>query len=83
MADISKCSNTKCKTRATCYRATAPDGMWQSYSEFKVNKDGTCDYYVSGGVEAGNCEKGISPKDNSSCCLEHADEDNIRRRKRG
>ena len=70
MADISKCSNTKCKTRATCYRATAPDGRWQSYSEFKVNKDGTCDYYVSGGVEAGGG-------------LEHADEDNIRRRTRG
>lgn len=38
MADITKCSNNKCKIKEQCYRYTAKDDYWQSYAEFSKDK---------------------------------------------
>ena len=34
MSDITKCSGKDCYLRMTCYRYTATEGMWQSWSDF-------------------------------------------------
>lgn len=44
--DISKCSNQICTRRNNCRRVTGPDGYWQSYMEFELNADGTCDHFM-------------------------------------
>jgi hypothetical protein len=54
MADISKCSNSKCRLRAGCYRATAPDGVWQAYQMFYPEKSGACDWFMP--TEMCGCE---------------------------
>lgn len=50
MTDITKCANKKCKIKEQCYRYTAKDGYWQSYTEFskgKVIKDKKeCEEYL-------------------------------------
>lgn len=46
MTDISMCANDKCTLKETCYRFKAtPNKYPQSYSQFKQNKDKTCDFY--------------------------------------
>ena len=43
-ADITKCSNEKCKLKDKCYRYLATDDQWQSYALFKPVK-GKCEHY--------------------------------------
>jgi len=45
MADISKCKNNECKKQETCYRFTAPESYWQSYSDFRPDENGECKHY--------------------------------------
>lgn len=45
MADITKCTGRGCDLRETCYRFTAPKGMWQSYFMTSPIKDGECEMY--------------------------------------
>lgn len=48
MADITKCSNDLCPIKETCYRHTAKDSDWQSYTLYQpvVSTLGTtCLYY--------------------------------------
>jgi len=46
MPDITKCVNEKCKLRKECWRFMCePDRNWQSCSEFKPNKNGTCEHF--------------------------------------
>ena len=45
MADIAKCTGRGCDLRETCYRFTAPKGMWQSYFMNPPIKDGECEMY--------------------------------------
>ena len=48
MADITKCKGIDCPIRDKCYRFTAPDGRWQSYSNFAkyLNETKTeCPYF--------------------------------------
>ena len=47
MADISKCTGEGCALKETCYRFTAPSGMYQSFFFSPPIKDGECDYYWS------------------------------------
>lgn len=44
MTDISKCRGEGCPIKESCYRFTAPNGYWQSYSDFKY-EDGKCEFY--------------------------------------
>lgn len=44
--DISMCKNEKCTLKENCFRYKAiPRKVAQSYTDFKQNEDGTCDYY--------------------------------------
>ena len=47
MADISKCEDTLCPSKETCYRYTAPASEhWQSYGLFNREEDAiNCDMY--------------------------------------
>lgn len=46
MPDISMCANQVCPLFQKCYRAQAEPNPWrQSYSEFKPNENGECDYF--------------------------------------
>jgi len=45
MNDISMCANKKCHLKNKCKRATARPDFMQAYTYFKLNKDGTCDYF--------------------------------------
>ena len=45
MPDIAMCKNTTCKKNTTCYRYQATPGHWQSYTGFKPNDKGECEYY--------------------------------------
>jgi hypothetical protein len=48
MPDITKCSDTSCPLRYTCYRYISnPNDIWQAYfTESPYNEDDdTCDYY--------------------------------------
>jgi hypothetical protein len=45
MADITKCANEHCPSKEQCYRYTAPDGVWQSFSFFKPDETGKCKYF--------------------------------------
>jgi len=51
MSDITKCSNSKCKIRKTCLRATIKDSIWQSYQTFYPEKDGTCTWFIPNEVK--------------------------------
>ncbi len=44
MTDITKCTGEGCELKETCYRFTAPTGMWQSYFMNPPIKDGKCEY---------------------------------------
>ena len=47
MADISKCADSLCPSKETCYRYTAPASMyWQSYGSFNREEDeDNCNMY--------------------------------------
>lgn len=45
MTDITKCLNAECPKAQECYRFTAPASAWQSYSDFKPNEKGECEYF--------------------------------------
>lgn len=45
MADITKCTNKDCPLKETCYRWTAEEDEMQSYSDFKPDENGECEYY--------------------------------------
>ena len=45
MPDISMCENQTCPLKSTCYRFNATPSSYQSYADFKPNKDGVCDAY--------------------------------------
>jgi hypothetical protein len=46
MPDIAMCSNHECPLRENCYRHMAePNKYGQSYTRFKPNEKGECDYY--------------------------------------
>jgi hypothetical protein len=45
MTDITKCKGDGCHVKGTCYRFTAPKGMWQSYFMNPPIKDGECEMY--------------------------------------
>jgi hypothetical protein len=45
MTDITKCSGTDCPLNTTCYRYTAPTGMYQSFFVGVPIKNGKCEYY--------------------------------------
>lgn len=49
MAGITLCTAEaeKCLFHSQCYRASAPGGYWQSYSDFSdlIQADGTCPQY--------------------------------------
>ena len=46
MADITMCANSEdCKKRATCYRATATPGDWQSYMKYYKEGEVCKNYY--------------------------------------
>jgi hypothetical protein len=47
MADITKCEDTLCPSKETCYRYTAPASEhWQSYGKFNREEDeDNCDMY--------------------------------------
>ena len=47
MADISKCSNTKCTIKENCYRFTSQSNIRQSYGDFTQDSDGKCEYYMN------------------------------------
>lgn len=44
--DISLCKNEKCSLKETCFRyKTVSKRNYQSYTNFKQNEDGSCDFY--------------------------------------
>ncbi len=45
MSDITKCSGDGCPLKTTCYRYTAPTGMYQSFFVGVPIKNGQCEYY--------------------------------------
>jgi hypothetical protein len=45
MSDITKCSGADCDLKSTCYRYTAPTGMYQYFFIGTPLKDGECEYY--------------------------------------
>ena len=48
MTDITKCINVGCKKASSCYRITATNDAWQSYSDFSkspTGENGECEYY--------------------------------------
>ena len=45
MVDISMCENQKCPLKLTCYRFNAKPSSYQSYVDFKPDKDGKCEGY--------------------------------------
>ena len=45
MSDITKCSGNDCPLNSTCYRYTAPTGMYQSFFVGIPIKNGKCEYY--------------------------------------
>lgn len=61
MADITKCKGIGCPIRDKCYRFTAPEGRWQSYSNFvpSLNETKTeCPYfYYNGGKDVKRSKK--------------------------
>lgn len=46
MPDISMCNNNFCSLKETCYRYKATPSKRQSYTNFKQNEAGYCEYYV-------------------------------------
>jgi len=46
MPDITKCNNTDCKFKESCYRFISLPSMMQSMSTFTPNEL-TCDYYIN------------------------------------
>lgn len=46
MADIAMCHGHGCQAKADCYRFRAiANEHWQSYSNFKPDESGKCDYF--------------------------------------
>lgn len=43
-SDIGKCAEG-CEKQDTCWRWLAPPHSYQSYFDFKPNKDGDCEHY--------------------------------------
>lgn len=42
------CRNNNCKLKLKCYRYTAiPDKIYQSYSDFKPDDTGKCEYFYN------------------------------------
>ena len=48
MTDITKCTGEGCGLKETCYRYTAPTGMYQFFFMNSPIKDGKCEYYTFG-----------------------------------
>jgi len=47
MPDIAMCTNNECPKKDSCYRFKAEaNPYWQAYSEFVVDEDGNCDYFM-------------------------------------
>jgi hypothetical protein len=45
MTDITKCTGEGCPLKETCYRFTAPTGMYQSFFFGVPIKNGKCEMY--------------------------------------
>jgi len=45
MTDITKCTGEGCELKETCYRFTAPTGMYQSMFVEVPIEDNNCNYY--------------------------------------
>jgi hypothetical protein len=45
MTDITKCTGEGCALKETCYRFTAPTGMYQSFFFGVPIKNGKCEMY--------------------------------------
>jgi hypothetical protein len=43
MSDISKCQDSTCPLKESCYRWWSPTSEWQAYALFKYENG--CDYY--------------------------------------
>ena len=46
MVDYAKCLNVSCPLKFDCYRYMAPASTYQSYSSFKPDEDGKCEYFI-------------------------------------
>lgn len=47
MPDISKCADSECPSKQTCYRFIAPPSQYQAYSEFgRLVNAPRCDDYI-------------------------------------
>lgn len=48
MADITMCTDKKCKRKNSCYRYTAtPSKYYQSYFAEQVREDDECEYFIA------------------------------------
>ncbi len=46
MPDITKCTNTECPKKESCYRYTCMSSeLSQSFQKFELNEDGSCDFF--------------------------------------
>jgi hypothetical protein len=43
--ELTKCYNTDCPKKETCYRFTMPTKEWQLHHPFEVDQSGKCDHY--------------------------------------
>ena len=68
MADITKCEDTLCPSKETCYRYTAPASEhWQSYGKFNREEDAyNCDMYWDNNLGCKYCHL-LNGKHKLSC----------------
>jgi hypothetical protein len=60
--DITKCYNTDCPQKESCFRFTAPPAEWQSFAHFEPNETtGRCEHYWEV-KEVGEKKEGVSEK---------------------
>jgi hypothetical protein len=59
MSDISKCADSLCPAKETCYRYTAPESLyWQSYGSFNREEDAyNCNMYWDNGLFCKYCHQ--------------------------
>jgi hypothetical protein len=57
MTDITKCTGEGCPLKESCYRFTAPTGMYQSFFVGVPIKNGKCEYYWSQNSTSSDEEK--------------------------
>lgn len=57
MPDISMCNNTTCPSKEECYRFKAIPNNYQSYSNFKPEKnENKCEYFLKINIKIKNNE---------------------------